>query len=285
MPNFDSFERLIKQSMIELQSINEIAIEISTLPDLKKPRTFKYKNSSEIEKYLLRAKTKLDSFFGPEPIYTSSDNNQSGKDLFEVNSETQIELKSGPEMTDANSGLNTISWALNIDETELKSLMNSGRLERQKYLEQNLKTQNFIKSSKDKSINDFMKFINSKLTPNKHYSKLEHFFRSVSLGLTKFEEITSTYQQQITKFPIMLEADWESGWKTYSKAFDQQEKIIYKGVTSGEDRCQINVLGENSLRKGIIYPHFRNSWRSPRVNRTFPASNWVCSPSFQVWIN
>ena len=285
MPDFDSFERLIKHSMIEFNSIKEIAREISNLPEVNKPRTFKNRNLSEIEKYLFRAKKKLDSYFGPEPSYTSSDNNQFGKDLFELKSETQIELKSGSEMTDANSGLNAISWALNIDEKELRDLMNTGRIERQRHLEQNLSASIFIKSSKEKSMNDFKNFIESKLTPESHYSKLEHFFRSVSLGKTNLTDIKKSFEGQSTKFPLMLEADWELGWKKYSKAFDQNEKLIYKGVTSGIDRCQINVLGEHSLRKGVIYPHFRNSWRSPNVKRTFPASNWVCSPSFQVWIH
>jgi hypothetical protein len=285
MPNFDSFERLLKKSMIELELIESIAKEISSLPDLRKPRAFKYKNSSEIEKYLSRAKKKLDSYFGPTPAYSSNENNQLGKDLFEIKSKTEIELKSGPDMTDANSGLNTISWALNIDENELRDLMNAGRLERQQYLERNINASTFVNTSKAKSVKDFRDFIESKLTPNKHYSKLEHFFRSVSVGLTKYDEIIGSYENAITKFPLMLEADWEGGWKEYSKAFAQNEKLIYKGVSSGEDRCQINVVGEHSSRKGVIYPHYRNSWRSSRAERTFPASNWVCSPSFQVWIN
>jgi hypothetical protein len=282
MPDFDTFERLFKSVMSADLSSDEGALQISALPESNKVAVVKSRTPSELKGFLERSRTSLLSFFPGNPTFTSNDDNQDGKDLFEMSSKTHVELKSGAAMTDANAGLGSISWAIGDTQGKLSAIMSNAVKERRLLVQQNsLSTQ--IEASKKKEMDSLLDLFNSLLKLGPAPATLDHFVRCVSIGLTKGPEIQSAFNStRSVSAPLLLQADWQRGLKLYSKPFQDDETIEIIKIER-TTRAQVILMGSKSGREATLYPHHRNSWTSPR-GKKYGADNWVSTGSFQVWI-
>lgn len=284
MPDFDSFERIFRSVVGGDTSEATGAHEIFALEEANKVRVVKGRTKSEIEDFLMRASSSLRSFFPPGASFTSSDNNRSGKDLFEVSTKTPVELKSGASMTDANSGLGIVSWATGDSEKKISDLMKQGMLER-RLIALSGKPNKTIEESKSASMDNLADYLKSIVEIGPATPELTHFLKLVAAGITNQSTIITSYGSAVTdKFPLLLEASWEIGLKLYAKAFLPSEEIVVTRVERTKDRAQIIAEGVDSQRRAKIYPNFKNSWTSPDGKKV-PANNWVKTPCFHIWIN
>jgi hypothetical protein len=283
MPDFDSFERLFKSVMAADLSSEVGALQISTLPEANKVQVVKGRSTSDLILFLERARTSLLKYFPNGADFTSSDNNRQGKDLFEVNSRTHIELKSGGSMTDANPGLSTVAWALDDHDGRVISIMKGGMTERRILLQKSAPSSQ-IEASKAKTMDDLAEFFGKQLSNGPAPARLAHFFRSVAVGLTKGEEIRKSFQSERSlNTPLLLEADWATGLSLYEKAFLPAETIEIIKIERTPDRAQLIARGSESGRLARLYPNYKNSWKAPNGMK-YDASNWVQNACFHVWI-
>jgi len=284
MPDFDHFERIFKSVMTGELSVEDGARQISLLNEENKVRVVKDRSENELCEYLRRAIHALRSFFGPTASFTSSDNNRLGKDLSETHSAREIELKSGSAMTDANSGLAIVSWALEDSNNEIKRIMKGGVDERRKMLSGGRSLAE-VEVSKSQSMDSLAHFLQRTVPIGPASARLEHYFRSISVGLTNGAEIRRTFENSNPgSLPLLLEADWESGLQLYEKAFRPDERILVVEVERNSQRAQLVVCGELSGRTAVLYPNFKNGWTGPDGTR-YAASNWIKSACFHVWVH
>jgi hypothetical protein len=284
MPNFDSFERIFKSVMAADLSSEEGALRISRLSEENKVKVVKGHSVPDLVSFLDRARGSLLLFFPSGAEFTSSDNNKSGKDLYEKRSRTHVELKSGPDQTDANLGLSTVAWALDDHSGDLVSVMKNGLTVRRSMLLNGASEQQ-IEASKAKTMDDLAAFFKSKLNIGVASDRFSHFFRCIAVGLTKGPEIKSTFRNDgPARTPLLLQASWGSGLELYKKAFLPGEEIRIIGIERTNDRAQVTVKGYQSGRTAKLYPNYKNSWTAPNGQK-FPASNWVESACFHVWVH
>ena len=284
MADFDSFERYFKEALEDIDDVSaKYAFEIYRLPADQKVAFIKHYSQAEIQSYLVRARASLRSFFPRGAVFSSSNNNQSGKDLLEVNSNTQIELKSGPAQTDGNSGIKMIKWALDDQTDDLSVIMNDSMVTRRKLAIAGKTAE--VEASKKETMDQLFSYFNNKLTANTPApKKLEHLVRAVSRGFTKYDEIVQLYSSPYLKNPLMLQAEWNKGLEKYSKAFLPTEVIEVKEITRTDGRAQVILKGQTSFVKARIYPNFKNSWKSSDGKHKIPANNWVNTACFHIWI-
>jgi len=284
MADFDSFERYFKEA---LESSDDktahYAQEIFKLPTTQKVDLVKNRSQAEIQSYLVRARASLRSFFPVGASFSSSKYNQNGKDLLEVNSDTHIELKSGPNKTDGNIGIKTIKWALEDETDELKLIM-SDPMKTRRVLALAGKTAE-VEASKKETMDQLISYFNSKLKVNTTApDKLDHFVRAIARGFTTNADILNLYKSPNLKNPLMLEAEWSNGLKKYSKAFRPTEFIEIQQITRTDIRAQVVLKGKDSNISAKIYPNFKNAWKSPDKKHKLEADNWVSNACFHVWI-
>lgn len=284
MPDFDTFERIFKSAVSGDIPIDLAANNIFELPEINKVQVVKSKSLSELEQFLVRAESSLRSFF-PEPTsFTSNDNNKDGKDLFERHTRTQIELKSGAAMTDANSGLSIVSWALEDSELKIESIMKGGMTKRRNLILAGANSDQ-INASKHQTMDELAVFLSGKVNIGPAPERLSHYFKSVAVGLTKSIEIQKAFKSiGPSKTPLLLEANWSEGLTLYEKAFLPDESIFVTKIERTKDRAQLIATGEITGRTAKLYPNYKNSWKLPNGQR-IPASNWVESACFHVWID
>jgi hypothetical protein len=283
MPDFDSFERIFKSVVGGEISEATGAGKIFALEEANKVLVVKGRTKSEIEDFLLRASSSLRSFFPSGAKFTSSDDNRSGKDLFEVSTNTQVELKSGASMTEANSGLGIISWATGDVDNKIPEIMNQGMVERRR-LALAGKSDKIIEASKSESMDKLADHLRTIVEIGPASAQMTHFLKSVAAGITNQPAIINSFGSKMKgASPLLLEASWDLGLKLYSKAFLPSEEIVVKLIERTKDRAQLIAEGVDSNRKAKIYPNFKNSWKS-QDGRKVPASNWVSNACFHVWI-
>lgn len=283
MPDFDSFERIFKSAVAGDLSTGQAAYLISNLPTDNQVAIVKGRDEQEVADFLARGQKALLSFFEHTPQFSSSDNNRHGKDLFDEVSGTQIELKSGRMMTDANSGLSTISWVISDDAGVISKIMRSGMIRRRELL-LTCADVSEIESSKSETMDRLASFLDSQIGLGKASPRLDHFLRCVSVGFTKSAEIKALFEmEKKVKRPLMLEADWQSGLVLYEKAFLPDEEIVVTRIERTHDRAQVVAKGSETSNTARIYPNYKNSWKMPDGTRA-AASNWVETPCFHVWI-
>jgi hypothetical protein len=283
LPDFDSFERIFKSAISGEISFDNGAAQIHALDEINKVKVVKGKNTGELKEFLIRANKMLIGFFPKGANFSSNNNNRDGKDLYEELSGTQIELKSGGAMTDANSGLAIVSWTIGDDSEEISRIMKAGMAER-RVLAKAKNNVSEINRSKAKTMDDLAQLFQNRISIGFAPETLSHFFRCVAVGLTKSGEILSTYQSGAKiKVPLLLKADWDKGLVLYEKAFLPDEKIIIEKIERTQKRFQLVAKGKVSETSAKLYATYRNSWKHPDGSKVH-ASNWVESPSFQVWI-
>lgn len=280
MPDFDHFERLLRSVLQGELSIKEGADQIASLDEANKVLVVKGKSAASLEGFLTRSYDALREFFPDATHFTSNDNNRSGKDLFEENTRTHIELKSGGAMTDGNPGLASVAWALN--NPRVAEVMKDGMTERRRLLVAG-KSSVEIEASKSKTMDDLLTAFQS--TPlGTAPERLAHYFRCMALGVTKLPEIKKSFEStDANKTPLMLMSDWDSGLKLYEKAFLPAETIEVIKIERTE-RAQLIARGATTGRTALLYPNFKNSWTAPNGTK-FDAKNWVATACFHVWID
>ena len=134
MPDFDAFERLIRQSMVvEEEAIRELVHEMAETPGENRPKLFKCRSVADLDAWVRRARTALADQFGVDARFATTHRNLEGSDLVLVGTDIEIELKTG-QVTDANIGIKPMSWAFHDEDpwhieviTAVYELANSGR--------------------------------------------------------------------------------------------------------------------------------------------------------------
>lgn len=291
MPNFDAFERTLRRALAGELPRDIAAHTIAGLPEGQKPRCVKARSSNELLPFLDRAAAALGRHLGPDAVLTTSDSNQSGKDLLDTVSGQTIELKSGPSMTDANAGLGSIAWALNEDDgAPLRALFSSSAADRRAlYLRDpgpvRPATIDALHASKRKTMDEALDYIMKRVSVGAEASKrMSHFLRCVGDGLTTAHAIQSSFERPTRNLPLLLMADWSEGLVPYSKSFLPCERIIVTALDRNPERFQLVLTGELSGRSAMIYPHYKNSYRDTATGRVVPCEYWVKNPCFHVWI-
>jgi len=270
--------------MLGAVTIQEGALQIWRLPDKNKVTAVKNRSVEELVAFLGRALSQLLTHFPPGARFTSSDNNQLGKDLLEVNSSTHIEFKSGKEMTDCNSGLTIVSWALNDDSREISMVLKGGLDERRQLLLTGA-TALTIEASKSATMDRLTSTMNNLLSVGPSPPRLAHYLRCIALGITTTKQIkTLSLATSSLSQPLLLQIDWGIGLKEYEKSFAPSEGIDVVRIERTPDRVIVEAVGVESGRKATLYPNYKNSWTAPD-GRRFEASNWVKNPCFQVWVD
>lgn len=288
MPNFDQFERLTRAALAREATIASCASEMSSTYDANRPTFARGKSALELEAWLGRAEAALRAMFVVDEEFVTSDDNRSGKDLIAVRSGTHIELKSPGGKTDANVGIRTIAWALGDSPRRLTELMRDSMIER-RGLWVSAPTEGardeLIRESKRAQMRGMLAYLSSVLTPGDQTKEpLSHFARCVALGITKLSEIRSSLDNSSVAAPVLLVADWDVGLQRYEQTFSEHEKIVVKSISGNEETARVSVklVGEKSGRICEIYPHYKNS--HSRGNVRIPASAWVETACFHVWI-
>jgi len=290
MPDFDEFERTVRTAFIGkgTAKLSAVALELSRIPDENRIKMAKNKSSSELLAFLKRADVALRlNFKNPEVAeFTTSDDNRVGKDLVEINSGRDVELKSGDAMTDGNCGVKLIAWAIGCSENSLVDVMNRRAEQRRNGILFDSWTPQVVQKHKNETMNLLAYLFSESISVGqKALGKLDHFCRSVAIGRTKETEIKTTFGQVKGKEkPLMLKFDWDLGVTVYDKAFTENDVItcVESGRTS--DRAQIKLVGSVSSRSMRIYPNFKNSYTDPKTGRKIAAENWVQTPCFQIWV-
>jgi len=285
MADFDSFERYFKEALEGNDDVSaKYAFEIYRLPADQKVAFIKHYSQAEIQSYLVRARASLRSFFPAGAVFTSDEDNKKGKDLLEVISKTEIELKSGPAKTDANPGIKVIKWALDDKTNDLTSIMNEPMKTRRK-LALAGKTDD-VEASKKETMDKLFDYFESRLTVNSPApEKLAHLVRAIARGFTTQTKILELYSDPDLREPLLLQAEWNKGLVKYSKPFLPTEIIKIQEITRTDGRAQVILKGQDSKLSAKIYPNFKNSWKSSDGKHKIPASNWVNTACFHIWID
>jgi hypothetical protein len=295
MPDFDRFERLLREAMVaghRTDRVRQIAGEIGSLPGDNTPELFKHRSASDLEDFLVRGVRSLDAYFGGEAAFTTSDDNRLGADLLETATGTWVELKSG-EVTDANVGLSTIAWAFgDTADVELRSIMAAPMEERRSmFLAGDLAG---VEASKERTMVRLLSYFQARVADGSPApSMLAHFARCVAKGVTTLDDARALVGSDPSCWtvPIIMVARWAQGWVPVTHPFEDDERVLVVGAFrqargSGRDRvprAQVRVRGERSGRTALFYPNFKNSYH--RSGHTIPASAWVETACFHVWID
>lgn len=288
--DFDKCERIIRNTLTDLsrERFDVSARKIIRLPARQKMAIIKGKSQPELVSFLKRVDASLRKFFKGRnrPVFVSSDNNRSGKDLKEVGSGRDIELKSGTLMTDANCGIEIIAWAIECDRSKLSKIMTGGCIERRTGLISKGWGDAEVYRSQLKTMRSLSKLMSESVKTKRIVRpKLEHFCRCVASGITNGDQIRNSYlRRKQFRAPLKLKLDWDLGATRFDKSFLSGE--VFRCLESGANasRAQVLIEGKKSKRKLKIYPNFKNSYLVPGTKRRLAASNWVANPCFQVWV-
>lgn len=288
--DFDECERIIRSTLTDssLERFDVSARKIIRLPARQKISIIKGKSQPELVLFLKRVDASMRKYFKSRnrPVFVTSDNNRLGKDLKEVRSGWDIELKSGNYMTDANCGIEIIAWAIECDGSKLTKIMKGGCMERRTGLISKGWGDDEVSRSKLKTMRSLSKLMRESVNPKRVVRpRLEHFCRCVARGITSGDQIRDSFlRKKKFRAPLKLKLNWDLGVIRFDKSFLSSElfRCLDSGATAS--RAQILIEGEKSKRKIIIYPNFKNAYLVPGTKRKLAASNWVENPCFHVWV-
>lgn len=283
MPDFDLCERLFKKALGQKDNdVSSIAANLAGLDAKNKVALIKGRSAKEIEVFLVKGRFVLRQDFPGADHFETSLNNQSGNDLHEPITGAEIELKSGPDKTDGNCGLNIVSWALgDMSDQRIREILNDSMMTRRElFIKGNTVG---IEKNKAKTMNMLSEYFCERLQVDKEApAKLRHFVASIARGITKGPQIKATFDGDDVSFPHLYQADWDNGLVRYEHSFLPKEQLVIKEVGVTESRAQIVCLGKESRVEARIYPNYKNSFKRGDVN--IPAQNWVNTSCFHVWI-
>lgn len=288
--DFDKCERIIRNTLTDLsrERFDVSARKIYRLPARQKIAIIKGKSQPETSMFLKRVDISLKKQFKgiKRPKFVSSDNNRSGKDLKEVWSKRDIEIKSGKFMTDANCGIRIVAWAIECDYRTLAKIMQGGCKERQIGIISKGWGVVEVNRSKLKSMRLLNKLFLKSVKPGRAVRpKLEHFCRCVASGITNGDEITNSFtSQKRLRKPLKLILDWDKGVVQFDKSFLANDSICCIENDETASRIKLVIEGTKSKRKLKIYPNYKNAYVDSKSKQKLKAANWVANPCFQVWI-
>lgn len=292
MANFDSFERLVRRSMVATPAaLATVVREMSLIPNPQRPTLFRSLNYTALEAWVDRGRRFLREWYGDAAVFETSENNLWGSDLRIPSTEQTVELKSGGPVTDGNPGLSSIAWALGDSSLELKAIMSATMKDRQRaYLNGDYDE---VDRSKQETMSRARDYFRRHLTPGEPApARLQHYIRCVARGITTKAVIErlETADDVIGAAPTIFHADLKVGWRKEEHSFQDTEQILVESVTlshpdasSSPPRLTVMLRGEHSGRTAKIYPHYKNSWRAPG-GEVVPAANWVRTACFHIWI-
>lgn len=293
MPDFDEFERLIRKAMTEpCYGLSGLTPRLAAIPRQHRPQLFKNRTKPELEMWIQRACQKLADLFGVDSNFRTSDLNIKGSDLTVIETGKEIELKTG-KVTDANIGLSTVAWMMgDKDNAELRSIMSDSMKDRcQLALSGDFEG---VRASQEKTMERLYIYFRERLSEGTPAPDLvAHCARAVAHGFTKKDEISSLQGQPESKWPVrtVLHANWREGWIEVRKPFDKDETIIVDQIFRGANtrskiaRAQAKVRGITSGRTVLIYPNYKNSYKSKASGRKVEAKHWVKTACFHLWID
>lgn len=290
MPDFDQFERKLRKVIVEISrearpisknAYSKCAECLCIEPEINRPLLFKGKSSADLEGYLSRVDMFFTSQFPSGYRFITSPDNPIGKDLTEIKSGTEIEIKTGTAKTDANLGVSTVAYILSADPSEteyirmvLKNGINARRA--------NHRDAEFVKNSKKSTSIALKQWLDKCITniasdPKKKAHIIE-MLSKISKGITKLPDLKLPNPPEI----LLLECDWDSGFKYYQ--YDVSANGMLSNVTVF---CtEKNRVGLYATIDGVsfkLYLHYRNSYHG-KGGMIIPADAWVSTASFQCWI-
>jgi hypothetical protein len=291
MPDFDGFERAFRHFLVtdSPDSAGAVATVIHGLgQDGKLPSLFRGKSEAELEGYLDRAQSSLAALVGPDALLVTSEDNLLGKDLKDEISGLEIELKSGDIKTDANSGVGIIAWAFDRPKEELQEIMSGEAIKRRR--EVGLQA---VRGDQDPAaaveplkrdlMDQVFAFFDQVVLPGEGVPpKLDHFARSVAIGVTSEPTIKESFEAEVDP-PLLLKCDWDEGLVVYEQAFDPDDVIRFQPLGRKDNRVQVQLESDGG-RRLKIYPHFKNSYKD-KSGLKVPADCWVQTPCFHIWVN
>lgn len=293
MPNFDRFERLVRQAMVARESdMSGFATLFGAIPTANQPRLFKGKSDDEFAAWLIRSRTCLRTLYGVEE-FSTSDQNAVGADIEVPELGIQIELKTGA-VTDANLGVGTIAWAMGdkSGNKELRDIMDGPEMLKRRNLAQNDRATE-VRASQEATMIALEGYFRARISQRADApSKLAHLVRCVARGITKQKDMREMMHKKESDWnaPDILHVNWQNGWEKVTHPFSDGEKIViasifrgsHDGSSSTVGRAQVILEGSVSKQQARIYPNYKNSYG--KEGSRIPAGNWVATPCFHVWI-
>lgn len=288
MPDFDAFERLIRQSMVvEEEAIRDLVHQMAEIPGRNRPELFKPRSVADLEAWVCRARQALAERFGPNARFSTTDLNIEGADLQVIGDDREIELKTG-KVTNANIGIGPMAWALGDDtECELHDIMVMSIYERRELADQ--RDWNGVRASQSRVMERLFAYFCERLQTDKDAPpRLAHYSRAIARGITKKRDIVCLFGRAEDEWqvPHILHARWQQGWVPRANPFLPDERIVVESVRNdghggkaGVPRAWVRVKGLSSGRTADFYPNYKNSFRG------IAAKHWVQTACFHVWID
>jgi hypothetical protein len=289
MPNFDQFERLVRQALsVHERPVTPYAAELSGVPQQERPTFARQLTRQELFGWLSRARKELVSMFPDGERFETSEDNRTGKDLVALPSGREIELKSPDGKTDANVGIKQIAWAVGDAVDDSLSQIMVGNMNKRIAIWRTMsgaQRDKAIRNSKEQQRQALLQYFSERLTVGTIVEdRLAHFAWAVSVGLTKADEVVASFNSTDYRAPLLLCADVKRGLAVYEQSFKRGEQVVVEKIASDELSSRVLVLlrGKQSRQSCTIYPHYKNSFRDSEI--VIPADNWVKTPCFHIWI-
>lgn len=291
MPDFDAFERILRAALVALiedqSRVREFAQALHSQPDSLTPRTFKNRTMDELMRYLDRATEYLRKILPSHPDLRTSNDNRSGKDLLEMTTQLHMEIKSGVAKTDAQVGMESVAWGLSsLDRLPelLRIMSNSMKLRRSLAL--NGRFDAVLKSKAETAIGIhrwLSEAVASLAASETAERRLAKYVSSLARGITTLPEIQRA-SEGAPKNILLLECEWEEGFRRYEYQFDETESIRAEVTEPSRlNRVSLFVTGLTSGCRAELYPHYKNSHKDSASGVRIEAENWVATACFHVW--
>ncbi|MCY4620811.1 MAG: hypothetical protein OXD34_03085 [bacterium] len=293
MPDFDCFERLIRQTMVvEDDEIDQLVRDMEAIRRENRPQLFKGRSFVYLDQWVGRARQALVSEFGADARFSTTNLNLKGSDLAVIGTDIEIELKTG-QVTDANIGIEPMSWAFgDEDESVLSDIMSESMYERRAMAYRG--DYSGIRASQERTMYRLYAYLHERLEEGQEAPpRLAHYARAVARGITKKKDIEPLFgrDERDWKVPWIFHADWRCGWIPRTNPFDLEEDIIVDRIWKGPvgrssiPRAQARVRGRSSDRTAKFYPNYKNSFLAKNSPSKVEAKHWVKTACFHVWID
>ena len=292
MPDFDTFERLIRYSMtVAEESITELVNELAAVPRVNCPQLFKDRSRQEMEGWVIKARQVMADRYGENTHFITSSLNREGSDLTVVNTGEEIELKTG-KVTDANIGIEAMAWAMgDKDKSELYEIMSKSMTERRSMALAG--DYERVRSSQEQTMCRLYEYFNQRLTVgNPAPPQLRLYAVAVARGFTTQNEVKALLGHPESGWGsrTIFHAHWSKGWVQKANLFHSEEQILVDRVLLNEPirsnkigRPQVRLKGSTSKRTALFYPTYKNSYQIK--GERIPAKYWVKNPCFHIWID
>lgn len=277
------FESMFRAAVCSRSDLSKIQHMVSMNED-KKPTFFKNKDADFIKQSLDNLYNEIFAICGVSKIELSTNNNNRlGNDIEEKITGKSFEIKLGAA-TDANLGIGIMEWSLDANGL-IRPIMDTMKDRIEMYLS-NAQHED-INTNRDKSKKDLAQVFKSKVTVGSLAPKrLTHTAICISHGITNEKEIINAYGSLSPKNNVYLMLINKNGkFNLGNKGFPYDESFIVKKADIGSSGggAQLILEGSKSGKTIEFRQHFKNSYKD-KSGVKIPASFWVKTPCFNVWI-